>query len=265
MNYRADSSAWPCLHVSLLNLHSQHGVGSAASLPVMSGLQIHRQNFGLAEVTRGWDLKADSISPPAARRSCRLVKHFLRWVNARRWLRCCLWWWGPARQPSPPSCSVCPSPQHKLRAIPLQPKKSCWLHCGGDLGGGKAKGRARVGWSELWLVPDTSSPPWHGVAGNTLLLISTRAIIVFAEQDGFSHLPGSQRGVNDCPDDRDFCLLPMGQSGLRDSVPNPSGQGYGYRRSQRASFLTVRAQMGRVYCSKWAENACDFPKPPISA
>lgn len=110
VNYRADSSAWPCLPVSLLNLHSQHGVGSAASLPVVPGLQICRQNSGPAEVTRGWDLKADSVSPPVAGRSWRLVKHFLYWVNARRWLRCCLQWQGPAEQPSPPSCSMCPSP-----------------------------------------------------------------------------------------------------------------------------------------------------------
>jgi len=57
----------------------------------------------------------------------------------------------------------------------------------GDLGGGKAKGRGRVGWSELCLVPDTLSPLWHGVAGNTVLLIATRAINAFAEQDGFLH------------------------------------------------------------------------------
>lgn len=192
VNYRADSSAWPCLPVSLLNLHSQHGVGSAASLPVISGLPIRRQNSGLAEVAWGWDLKADSISPPAAGRSWRLVKHFLGWVNARHWLGCCLWWRGPAGQPSPPSHSVCPGPQHKFHAIPLQSKKSLWLRCGGDLGGGKAKGRGRVGWSELCLVPNTRSPLWHREAGNTLLLISTRAISVFAEQDGFSYLPGSQ-------------------------------------------------------------------------
>lgn len=82
-------------------------------------------------------------------------------------------------------------PRHKLCAIPLQLKKSCWLQRGGDLGSGKAKGRGCVGWSELCLVPDSPSPLWHGVAGNTLLLISTRAISVFAEQDSFSHLPGS--------------------------------------------------------------------------
>lgn len=101
------------------------------------------------------------------------------------------------------------------------------LHCGGDLGSGKAKGRGRVGWSELCLVPNTRSPLWHRVAGNTLLLISTRAISVFAEQDGFSHLPGSQGRVNDCPDDRDFCLLLMKQSRFHDSVPNQLGRGTG--------------------------------------
>lgn len=77
VNYRADSPAWPCLPVSLLNLHSQHRVGRAASLTVMPRLLIHRQNAGPTEVTQGWDLKADRASPPASGRSWRLVKHFL--------------------------------------------------------------------------------------------------------------------------------------------------------------------------------------------
>lgn len=53
---------------------------------------------------------------------------------------------GCAAQPSLPPCGT--SSQHKLHAIPVQPQKSCWLHCGGDLGGGKAKGRGYVGWSD---------------------------------------------------------------------------------------------------------------------
>lgn len=138
--------------MSLLKIRSQLRVGSAASLPVLFGLPIGRQNSGPAEVTRGWDLKADNVSLRAAGRSWRLVKHFLRWVNARRWPRRCLRWRGPAGQPSPAQPSLpLHVPQHKLCAIPLQPRL-CWLQRGGDLGRGKAKGRGRLGtaWS---LIP----------------------------------------------------------------------------------------------------------------
>lgn len=132
-------------------------------------------------------------------------------------------------QPSLASHPLWPAAQTSCKSL-----QSFWLHCGGDLGGGKAKGRGHVGWSELCLVTDTLSPPWNEVAGNTLLLISTRAISVFAEQDSFLHLPSSQGAVNDCPDDRDFCLLPMGQSGLWNSVLD-SWRG---EWNQRTSFVT---------------------------
>lgn len=132
-------------------------------------------------------------------------------------------------QPSLPSHPLRPQAQTSCKSLQL-----FWLHCGGDLGGGKAKGRGHVGWSELCLVPDTPSPPWHEVAGNTLLLICTRAISVFAEQNGFLLLPSSQGAVNDCQDDRDFCLLSMGQSGLWNSVLDSWGGEW----NQKTSFVT---------------------------
>lgn len=69
---------------------------------------------------------------------------------------------------------------------------------------------------------------------------------MFAEQDGFLYLPGLQRAVNDCLDDRGFWLLPMGESRLQDSVPDAAEQGDGYCRSQRTSFVKVRARTGRM-------------------